>query len=194
MSWTRVSSLVDVHHQSYPIHVDHRGSLRVAHPVPPDIVKHDHGSSTTIVPFDSRQLLVVRTLQRGTIRGLHYQREPYSQAKLVQVLRGEIFDVVVDLRPTSPTFRCWSAYEIVDTTSAPAQITCLYVPRGCAHGYQALHDDTLVMYHVDNDYMPTHEAGLRWNDPSLGIEWALPVTEIHPRDAEWTLIEHRNLS
>jgi dTDP-4-dehydrorhamnose 3,5-epimerase len=50
------------------------------------------------------------------------------------------------------------------------------------------------MYHVDNDYMPTHEAGLRWNDPSLGIEWALPVTEIHPRDAEWTLIEHRNLS
>jgi dTDP-4-dehydrorhamnose 3,5-epimerase len=117
--------------------------------------------------------------RRGTIRGMHYQRPPHEEVKLVRVTRGRIFDVAVDLRPGSPTFRQWIGVEL-----SAANRRMFYVPRGMAHGYQTLDDDAEVMYFVSAPYVPDLQAGVRWNDPALGITW--PLTEpavINARDA-----------
>jgi dTDP-4-dehydrorhamnose 3,5-epimerase len=102
----------------------------------------------------------------GTVCGLHFQAPPSAQAKLVGVLRGRIFDVVVDLREASPTFAQWAAVEL-----SAEKGEHLMIPRGFAHGYCTLEDDTLVSYKVDDYYDRAREAGLRWNDPMLGIAW-----------------------
>ncbi len=106
---------------------------------------------------------------RGTLRGLHFQRPPASQAKLLRVLRGSIFDVAVDLRAGSPTYGCW----VGETLTAEGGEQ-LFVPRGFAHGYCTLEPDTEVAYKVDGFYAPECDAGLAWNDPSIGILW--PIT------------------
>lgn len=103
---------------------------------------------------------------KGVIRGLHYQIAPKAQAKLIQVLQGAVFDVAVDLRRGSPTFGRWVGYEL-----SAANHRILYVPMGCAHGFCALADQTVVMYKVSEFYAPAHERGLRWDDPALGIPW-----------------------
>lgn len=104
--------------------------------------------------------------RRGVIRGLHYQTEPYVQAKLVQCTRGEIFDVIVDLRKDSKTFGKWESVSLSEENRFS-----LYVPRGFAHGFLALAEDTEVLYKADNDYAPENELGLLWNDKSLQIAW-----------------------
>jgi dTDP-4-dehydrorhamnose 3,5-epimerase len=111
--------------------------------------------------------------RRGTIRGLHFQLPPSPQAKLVRVLRGSIYDVVVDLRLRSPTYGQWIAKIL--TADSDEQ---LFVPRGLAHGFCTLEDDTEVAYKVDGYYAPACDSGLIWDDPTLGISW--PVT---PADA-----------
>jgi dTDP-4-dehydrorhamnose 3,5-epimerase len=103
---------------------------------------------------------------RGTIRGLHYQAAPYGQAKLVRCTRGAVFDVAVDLRPASPTFKQWVGVELSDENRS-----MLYVPADCAHGYQTLVDDSEVFYMVSTPYAPESGRGFRWNDPAFGIEW-----------------------
>jgi len=121
------------------------------------------------------------TRQRGTIRGMHFQAAPFEEAKSVRAIRGAIFDVAVDLRPDSPTFRQWAGYEL---TAENRQV--MYVPQGCAHGYQTLVDDTEVFYFVSAPYSPPHQRGVRWDDPAFGIEWPLgPPTSIHERDATY---------
>jgi len=110
--------------------------------------------------------------QPGTLRGLHFQRPPFEQAKLVRVLSGAVFDVAVDLRPLSPTFRSWCSATL--TAAAGEQ---LYVPRGFAHGFVTLAADTIVTYKVDAAYAPRSEAGIRWDDPDLAIDW--PVDASH---------------
>jgi dTDP-4-dehydrorhamnose 3,5-epimerase len=117
-------------------------------------------------------------LRRGTLRGLHYQAAPHGQAKLVRCTRGRIFDVGVDLRPGSPTFRRWVAAEL----SAENRLL-LYLPAEFAHGYLTLEDDTEVHYFVDNVYAPDASRGARWDDPAFGIEWPeiSPLT-INERD------------
>ncbi|MGA0606182.1 dTDP-4-dehydrorhamnose 3,5-epimerase [Phenylobacterium sp. VNQ135] len=106
--------------------------------------------------------------KKGTLRGLHFQKAPHAQGKLVRVLQGAIFDVAVDIRPGSPTYGQWAGATL--TAEKGEQ---LWVPRGFAHGYVTLVDDTMLFYKVDGLYAPETEGGLIWNDPDLGIAWPL---------------------
>jgi dTDP-4-dehydrorhamnose 3,5-epimerase len=131
------------------------------------------------------QCSMTLTARRGSIRGMHYQAAPYEEVKLVRAIRGVVFDVALDLRPESPTFRQWAAAELsADNRRA------LYLPRGVAHGYQTLTDDAEVLYFISAPYTPTHQRGARWNDAAFGIDWPLgPPTTINARDAaypDWT--------
>jgi dTDP-4-dehydrorhamnose 3,5-epimerase len=113
------------------------------------------------------------SFKRGTVRGLHFQAPPRSQAKLVRVVRGRVYDVVVDLRVGSPTYGKWSSVEL---TSAGEQ---LFVPRGFAHGFCTLEVDTTVLYKLDEYYAPDLDQGLIWDDPTLAIKWpVLPAAAI----------------
>lgn len=103
---------------------------------------------------------------KGIVRGLHFQKDPYCQAKVVRCHRGAVLDVVVDIRKDSKTFGQWTSVELT-----PENGRMLFVPRGFAHGFVALKDDTLFEYYVDNQYMPRMEGGILWNDPALGIDW-----------------------
>jgi dTDP-4-dehydrorhamnose 3,5-epimerase len=118
--------------------------------------------------------------RRGTVRGLHFQSAPHAQAKLVRVLRGAIYDVAVDIRQGSPSFGRWVGAEL--TAEGGEQ---LLVPRGFAHGYCTLTDDTELFYKVDGFYAPQAEGGVHWRDPDLGIDWPIPAAEatLNARDA-----------
>ena len=115
--------------------------------------------------------------RRGTLRGLHYQTEPYAEAKLIRCCSGAIYDVIVDLRPASPTYGKWIAAEL---TSENRQM--LYVPEGFAHGFQTLIDDTEISYQISASYQPDHARGVRWNDPAFGIEWPISHPILSARD------------
>ncbi|GAB3232722.1 dTDP-4-dehydrorhamnose 3,5-epimerase [Hymenobacter seoulensis] len=114
---------------------------------------------------------------RGVLRGLHFQRPPYAQAKLVRVAQGRALDVVVDIRRDSPTYGQHLTVEL-DAT----RFNMLYVPVGFAHGFAALEDDTLFLYKCSNYYQPSSEGGLIWNDPQLNINWELSEPVISPKD------------
>jgi len=118
---------------------------------------------------------------KGTIRGMHYQLAPFEEAKFVRAIAGAVFDVAVDLRPNSPTFRRWAGAEL-----SAANRRAMYLPPGVAHGYQTLTDAAEVMYFVSAAYSPAHQRGVRWNDPAFGIVWPLggPAV-IHDRDAAY---------
>jgi dTDP-4-dehydrorhamnose 3,5-epimerase len=126
------------------------------------------------------QANVSRTWRRGTIRGLHYQAAPFEEAKLVRCARGTIYDVVVDLRPESPTYRRWVGVELTGDGCR-----MLYVPEGCAHGFQTLEDDSEVVYQVSQFYTPDAERGVRYNDPCFNIVWPLEVTVVSAKDRSW---------
>ena len=115
---------------------------------------------------------------RGTVRGMHYQKPPFAQGKLVRCLQGTIFDVVVDLRRGSPTEGRAASFEL-DAASG----TMIWVPAGLAHGFQTLVDDCLVTYKTTAEYRPGHEAGIRWDDPDLAISWPVRPAVLSPRDA-----------
>ncbi|WP_395646266.1 dTDP-4-dehydrorhamnose 3,5-epimerase [Terricaulis sp.] len=118
--------------------------------------------------------------KRGTMRGLHFQKPPTAQDKLVRVLRGSIVDVAVDIRRASPTYGRW----VSALLSAENRLQ-IFVPKGFAHGYVTLEPDTEVLYKVSDFYSAKDEGGVRWNDPALGINWGLPADEIaaNERDA-----------
>jgi dTDP-4-dehydrorhamnose 3,5-epimerase len=105
---------------------------------------------------------------RGVLRGLHFQRPPFMQDKLVRVIRGAVFDVAVDVRVGSPTFGRWAGVELTADNGV-----MLYVPRGFGHAYCTLTDDTEVLYKLDDYYAPDCERGLLWNDPAIGIAWPI---------------------
>lgn len=107
--------------------------------------------------------------QKGTLRGMHYQIAPYEEAKLVRCTRGAIYDVIIDLRPESPTFKQWVAAELTAENRR-----MLYVPEGFAHGFQTLEDNTEVFYMMSEFYHPECAKGVRWDDPAFGIKW--PIT------------------
>ena len=119
--------------------------------------------------------------KKGTLRGLHFQVAPYEEIKLMRCIRGAIFDVILDLRPESPTYKQWLGVELTADNHR-----MLYVPGGFAHGYQSLVDDTEVFYPVSQFYMPRAEQGVRWNDPAFAIGWPLTKNPIlSKKDKSW---------
>jgi dTDP-4-dehydrorhamnose 3,5-epimerase len=121
------------------------------------------------------------TRRRGTIRGLHYQEPPFAEDKLFRCIRGSFVDVVVDVRPESSTYKQWTSVELSAGTRR-----MMYVPRGCANGYQALEDDTEALYWVSNVYAPEAERGIRWNDPTFEISWPEALNVIlSDKDRSW---------
>lgn len=118
--------------------------------------------------------------KKGTLRGMHYQLPPFAEAKVVRCTRGAIFDVIIDLRRESPTFR-----EHFGITLTPESRTMLYVPEGFAHGLLTLEDETEVLYLISEFYAPEYARGVRWNDPAFAIAWPAPVQVISARDANY---------
>jgi dTDP-4-dehydrorhamnose 3,5-epimerase len=118
--------------------------------------------------------------ERGVLRGLHYQKAPYAQSKLIRVLVGEIFDVAVDLRPDSPTSGQWVGVKV-----SSANRSMIYVPHWCAHGFCVVSDRAEVVYLTTTEYAPAHESGIMWNDPKLAIDWPVTSPVLSERDRKW---------
>ena len=121
---------------------------------------------------------------RGVLRGIHYQTEPFAQAKLVRVVRGRIFDVAVDMRRSSASFGKWAGEELSEKNRL-----MLYVPRGFAHGFASLEDGTEVVYLVDNDYSKESERGVLWNDPTIGVKWHVNHPILSEKDMKWPALK-----
>jgi dTDP-4-dehydrorhamnose 3,5-epimerase len=126
---------------------------------------------------DYVQNSISQNRRRGTLRGLHYQAEPAAEVKLVQCLRGSLFDVIIDLRPRSATYCRWYGLEL-----SAANKRLLYIPQGFAHGFQTLEDDTLVYYMISQTFAPEYARGVRWDDPVFGIKWPLANPIISDKD------------
>ncbi|MCC5937645.1 MAG: dTDP-4-dehydrorhamnose 3,5-epimerase [Lunatimonas sp.] len=120
----------------------------------------------------------------GTFRGFHYQVAPHQETKLVQCIQGSIFDIIIDLRTESPTFKKWYGTELSAING-----TMLYVPKGFAHGFITLEDDTLVSYLVSEFYSPTSERGIKWDDPQFGIQLPIPISVISEKDLSHAYFE-----
>jgi dTDP-4-dehydrorhamnose 3,5-epimerase len=116
----------------------------------------------------------------GTLRGMHYQAAPYQETKVVRCTAGAIYDVIVDLRPDSPTYKQWTGVELTAGNGA-----MLYIPADFAHGFITLENNTEVSYLMSEFYQPGAGQGVRWNDPAFGIKWPVAVEEISDRDACW---------
>lgn len=134
------------------------------------------------IEFTPLQANMSFSAKKGTVRGLHHQVAPALEVKLVRCTRGSAFDVVVDLRPASPTYRSWHAVQLSAINGR-----MLFVPKGCAHGCQSLEDDTEIFYMTSAFYSPTEAIGLRYDDPAFGIRWPLPVTFVSDQDRNWPL-------
>lgn len=120
---------------------------------------------------------------KKTLRGMHYQQPPHAEAKLVRCTRGALYDVILDLRPDSPTLGRWLAFELSGDS-----YRMLYIPEGCAHGFQTLEDDTEMFYQHSEFFVPQAATGVMWNDPAFGIEWPYPDDPIlSPKDNSWPL-------
>lgn len=126
------------------------------------------------------QTNISRNPRRLTLRGLHYQAEPHGEAKVIQCVRGRIFDVAVDLRAQSSSFRRWAAVEL-----GPETDRVFYIPRGCAHGFLTLAPDSDIVYLMGAAYVPGAGRGVRWNDPAIGIGWPRQPEVIAAHDANY---------
>jgi len=134
-----------------------------------------HGLATRPV-----QCNISYNTKRGTLRGMHFQRAPHGEAKLIRCTAGSIYDVIIDLRRDSPTFRQWAGFELT------AQNRCaLYIPDGFAHGFQTLTDDAEVFYQMFNFFEPGSAGGVRWDDPAFGIAWPLGAPVISDKDCAY---------
>ena len=130
------------------------------------------------IAFVAAQTSLSRNPAVLTLRGMHYQAPPRAEAKLVHVTQGAIFDVALDLRPDSPTFRRWLGVRL-DATA----LSALFIPEGCAHGFLTLAPDTDVLYHISRKFEPGWGLGVRWDDPAFAIDWPAPPEVISERDA-----------
>ena len=138
----------------------------------------DHGID--FVPLQANMGLSSR---KGTIRGMHYQVAPALEAKLVRCTQGAMFDVVLDVRPASPSFGRWYGTELTAENGR-----MLYLPEGCAHGYQTLVDETEMHYMASEVYTPNSARGMRFDDPTFDIDWPLPATSVSEQDRNWPLV------
>lgn len=118
--------------------------------------------------------------RRGTLRGFHFQNAPHAETKIVYCTRGAIFDVILDLRPQSPTLLRWQGIEL-----SAGNHRAVYIPQGCAHAFQTLTDDAEVAYRISTFYAPQAGGGYRYDDPAFGVVWPLPISVISERDLSW---------
>jgi dTDP-4-dehydrorhamnose 3,5-epimerase len=139
-----------------------------------------HGLETSFV-----QANISSNARAGTVRGMHFQRAPHAEVKLVRCTRGAIYDVIVDMREGSKTYLGWFGAELSEENGL-----MMYVPKGFAHGYQALSDGATAFYMVSSFYAPDSEGGLRFDDPRLSIKWPRAISEISDKDAKWPLLPH----
>ena len=123
------------------------------------------------------QCNISASTHKGTLRGMHFQSPPYAEAKLVRCTRGSVYDVVLDLRPRSPTFKKWAAVTLTDKKH-----NMIYIPEGCAHGFMTLEDDIEIFYQMSEFYDPPAGRGVRWDDPAFEIDWPGEVKVISERD------------
>lgn len=137
----------------------------------------EHGLTTRFVQHNASQ-----SAKRGTLRGMHLQSAPHSEVKVVTCLKGAIWDVIIDLRPKSPTYCQWRGFELT-----AANRHQLYVPKGFAHGFQTLCDEVEVGYLISAFYAPAAASGVRHDDPAFAIDWPLPVSAISEKDRTWPL-------
>jgi dTDP-4-dehydrorhamnose 3,5-epimerase len=135
----------------------------------------EHGLNSRIV-----QANLSYNKKKGTLRGMHYQNSPYEETKLIRCISGAIYDVIIDLRPESPTYKKWTGVELTAKNRK-----MLFVPEGFAHGFQTLEDHAEVFYQVSQFYTPGAESGVRYNDPEFAISWPLKVNLISEKDAGW---------
>jgi dTDP-4-dehydrorhamnose 3,5-epimerase len=138
-----------------------------------------HGLETNFVQHSSSY-----TVAKGTLRGMHFQRAPHGEIKVVGCRSGAIWDVIIDLRADSPTYRRWLSFELT-----PENRCQLYIPVGLAHGFQALCDNTEVQYLTSAFYEPSAASGIRYDDPAFVIDWPLPPTAISERDSAWPYLD-----
>ena len=139
----------------------------------------EHGIK--FVPLQANMGLSVR---KGTVRGMHFQEAPALEAKLVRCTRGAMFDVVLDLRQESPSYRKWYGVELSAENGR-----MLYVPEGCAHGYQTLEESTEMYYMASEFYTPNAARGARFDDPAFGIQWPLAASVVSEQDRNWPLVQ-----
>ena len=135
----------------------------------------EHGLTPVV-----HQANVSFNIKKGTLRGMHYQVEPYGEAKTVRCTRGRIYDVIIDLRKNSPTYKQWFGVELT-----AENYKMLYVPENFGHGFLTLEDNSEVTYQVSEFYTPGAERGIRWNDPGIGIQWPGQIEVISEKDAHW---------
>jgi dTDP-4-dehydrorhamnose 3,5-epimerase len=123
------------------------------------------------------QCSISRTKDKGTLRGMHYQTQPFEEAKVVRCIRGSIYDVIVDIRPDSPTYRGWFGISL-----SADDHRSVYAPEGFAHGFATLEDDVEILYQISQFYAPEHARGFRWNDPLFAIQWPIEPCFMSERD------------
>jgi dTDP-4-dehydrorhamnose 3,5-epimerase len=150
-------------------HTDHRGTFRKIHPF---------NGSSQFNSFNPQQISISFNDYSGTIRGLHFQNEPYSECKVVTCIRGSIFDVLLDLRPESKTYKKWISYVL-----SPSSPSLLIAPR-IAHGFQTLEDNSQLLYIHSNEYSISHSKGVNPFDPELRIKWPLSTSRISDKDLD----------
>lgn len=122
--------------------------------------------------------------KKGTLRGMHYQAEPHAEVKLVRCVRGAVYDVIIDLRPESPTFKQWFATELSGSNRL-----MIYIPEGLAHGFLTLEDDTELFYQMSEFHDPKAARGVRWDDPAFGVQWPGTPAVVSPKDRSYTNFE-----
>lgn len=134
-----------------------------------------HGIDTTVA-----QTNMSRTLRAGTFRGFHWQDPPHGEAKTVRCISGSVHNVIIDMRPDSPTYKQWFG-----VTLSADNLRMLFIPEQFANGFLILEDDTTLLYNVSRPYGPGNEHGIRWDDPSIGVEWPRAVEHVSDKDEAW---------
>ena len=154
----------------------------------PNIKKDKRGYFTRIIclkefkkKFDNFKIVQSNSSfshKKGTMRGIHYQKKPFEEAKLIQCISGSIFDVIIDLRKNSPTYLKWESFVISKKNK-----NLLYIPKGCAHGFLTTAKNTGVIYYVDNFYNPIYEKVIKYNDTKFKIKWPIPIKNVSKKDS-----------
>lgn len=136
------------------------------------------------IDFKIREVNKSFSIKKGTIRGMHFQRKPKEESKIMSCLRGRIYNVVIDIRQGSKTYGKWFSVELSEDNNK-----MLLVPKGCANGFQSLTNNCVIQYFMSEFYSPKHAGGVRWNDPAFKIKWPLPISNMSEKDQNWPLLD-----